>query len=93
MSAVLSMTDLNMSGENFVLCVAAYPSRFELAVATDVATRNHKNLMRVVSMVHRGEGEGIRCRQVPALSMCIGNYHSTIMARRKRAESARTDRI
>jgi hypothetical protein len=49
--------------------------------------------MRVVSKVHRGSREGIRCKQVNALSMCIGNNHSTIVARRKRAESARSDRI
>jgi hypothetical protein len=44
-------------------------------------------------MIYLGRGRGIRCTQVKALSRCIGNNHSTIMARRKRAESARTDRI
>jgi hypothetical protein len=36
---------------------------------------------------------GVRCRRANVLSMCIGNNHSPIMARRKRAGSARTDRI
>ena len=80
-------------GEQFVLCLAAYQSRFELAVAIDVATRNHKNLMRTISMVHLARLGGIRCRQVSALSKCIGNNHSAIMARRNGAESARTARI
>ena len=44
-------------------------------------------------MIHLGRDEGIRCGQVNALPMCIGNNHSTIMARRKRAESTRTQRI
>jgi hypothetical protein len=79
--------------EKFVSHLAASQSGFELAVATDIATRNHKNLMRVVLLAHRGRGEGVRCRQVNASSVCIGNNHSPIIARRKHAESARTDRI
>jgi hypothetical protein len=46
--AVLPMADLNMSGEKFALCLPAYQSRFELAIATDVAARNQRKLMRVV---------------------------------------------
>ena len=47
----------------------------------------------MVSMIHLGRDEGIRCGQVNALPMCIGNNHSTIMARRKGAESVRNGRI
>lgn len=64
-----------------------------LAVAIHVAARNHKNLMRRVLCVQQSGREGIRCRPAGILSMSIGNNHSTIMARRKRAENAHTGRI
>ena len=59
----------------------------------NVATWNHKKLMRTILMLSPGECEGIRCRQAATLSKCIGNNHSTIMARRSQPESARSGLI
>jgi hypothetical protein len=80
------------SGEKFVQRLAAYQARFELMMAIDVAlqrcfAKRFSNSGSVRS-VRRQFHSTVRCKRARVLRMCIGNHHSTIMARRKHAESA-----
>ena len=72
---------------------ACLPVEIRIGSGDRCCDAESQNLMRVISRIHLGRLEDISCSRVNALSMCIGNNHSTIMAWRKRAESARTYRI
>ena len=81
----------------FANCWSAYRSRFELTVAIDVAVQRcgakRFSTSRHVRFFARAYSSLVRCKWSGILVMCIGNNHSPIMARRNRAESARTGRI
>ena len=77
-------------------CPTAYQSGFEMMVAIDVAVQRcvatRFSSSRLVRLSDLAFLENVPCKQANVSSMCIGNNHCRIMARRKPAGSARIDR-